>query len=352
MAVSYVKRLAGPYQGAGQATFSFSFLIFDPEDVYVAKADDSTARSSVLDYGSDYTVSMNADQDSTPGGTITLSQALQGTEVVVIGSAVDYTQTLDLTNYTRFPPERITEELDRIVVQIQQLAEITGRVLTVPPTASMTPEDLIDQLMSAQNDAQEYATQAAQYAQDAADARDEILGAQSTVISAVQAEGQTQIAAVQEAASAAVDAVEAEGDTQAERLQSITEETLVGYGVGGRQETWTLTENVSAGSQVTLPNSMTYIVGRDHFRLSWNGLILFKGSNFVEVGEQDAASAVFSPTFDLKAGDELNAWTVPLGRGELGNVEAEVNTLTESVAELSRRAAFHDVNKTTTKANE
>ena len=343
MAVSYVKRLAGPYQGAGQATFSFSFLIFDPEDVYVAKADDSTARSSVLDYGSEYTVSMNADQDSTPGGTITLSQALQGTEVVVIGSAVDYTQTLDLTNYTRFPPERITEELDRIVVQIQQLAEITGRVLTVPPTASMTPEDLIDQLMSAQNDAQEYATQAAQSAQDAADARDEILGEQSEVIAAVQAEGQTQIEAVQSAAEDVISDVQTAGQTQADRLQQITDETLVGYGVAGQQETWTLSEPVTSGTQIALPNGMTYIVGRDHLRICWNGLQLYKGSNFSEIGTQDQASAVFTVSFDLKAGDELNAWTVPLGRGELGNVENEVLALSESVAELSRKAAFHNV---------
>lgn len=343
MAVSYVKRLAGPYTGAGQATFTFSFLIFDPEDVYVAKAADSTASSSVLEFGTDYTVSMNSDQDAAPGGSITLTQALDGSEVVVIGSAVDYTQTLDLTNYTRFPPERITEELDRIVVQIQQLAEITGRVLTVPPTSSTTPDQMIQQLLQAQQDAAQFADAAAASAAAAEAAKDEILGAQSTVISEISAEGQRQVEVIQSVADGAVSEVQTEGQTQVERLQAVTDETLVGYGVAGRQETWTLTAAVPAGTTITLPSSMTYVPGRNHFRLSWNGLVLYKDLNFSEVGDLDLPSAVFTVSFDLKAGDELNAWTVPLGRGELGNVESEVEALSESVAELSRKAAFHNV---------
>ena len=286
---------------------------------------------------------MNVDQDAAPGGSITLTQALAGTEVVVIGSAVDYTQTLDLTNYTRFPPERITEELDRIVVQIQQLAEITGRVLTVPPTSSTTPDQMIQQLLQAQQDAAQFADAAAASAAAAEASKDEILGAQSTVISQISAEGQRQVEVIQSAAEGAVSSVRTEGQTQVERLQAVTDETLVGYGVAGQQETWTLSEPVTSGTQIALPNGMTYIVGRDHLRICWNGLQLYKGSNFSEIGTQDQASAVFTVSFDLKAGDELNAWTVPLGRGELGNVENEVVALSESVAELSRKAAFHNV---------
>lgn len=159
MAISYVKRLAGPYTGDGQSTFTFSFLIFEQADVYVARAESAGAgaASSVLNLGSDYTVQMNQDQDAAPGGTITLTTPLENGQVVVVGSAVDYTQTLDLTNYTRFPPERITTELDRIVVQIQQLVEITGRALIVPATSSETPDQMIFRLLSAQAEAQKHA---------------------------------------------------------------------------------------------------------------------------------------------------------------------------------------------------
>lgn len=164
MSVEYIKRLAGPYvgDGTGQKTFSFGFLIFEESDVYVAVADSSDSEPSDLQQGTDYTVSMNADQSATPGGTITLTSetGLAKDAVLVIGSAVDYTQTLDLTNYTRFAPELITTELDRIVVMIQQIVELLGRVVQVPPTSSISPSDLLYQLLNA-------AESAAQSAEDA-----------------------------------------------------------------------------------------------------------------------------------------------------------------------------------------
>ena len=165
MSVEYIKRLAGPYvgDGTGQKTFCFGFLIFEESDVYVAVATSSDSEPSDLQQGTDYTVSMNADQSATPGGTITLTSetGLAKDAVLVIGSAVDYTQTLDLTNYTRFAPERITTELDRIVVMIQQIVELLGRVVQVPPTSSISPSDLFFQLLNA-------AESAAQSAEDAA----------------------------------------------------------------------------------------------------------------------------------------------------------------------------------------
>ena len=153
MSVEYIKRLAGPYvgDGTGQKTFSFGFLIFDESDVYVAVADSSDSEPSDLQQGTDYTVSMNADQSATPGGTITLTSetGLAKDAVLVIGSNVPYTQTLDLKNYTRFPPERITTELDRIVVLIQQLLEDVSRAIKVPPTSSLDTEELVRALLAA-----------------------------------------------------------------------------------------------------------------------------------------------------------------------------------------------------------
>lgn len=336
MAIGYIKRLAGPYigDGTGQKTFSFGFFVFTEGDVYVATAATENGASSTLQQGTDYTVTLNADQEASPGGTITLTAeaGLADGAVLVIGSDVDYTQTLDLTNYTRFPPERISKELDRIVIQIQQLVEISSRVLTVPVTSNSTPQDLIARLLSAQEEAKSFADAAETSADRAEAARDEILGAQSTVISDIEAKGEEVAASVQ-----------TEGDAQADRLQQITDQTLVGYGVGGVQETWTLTDSITSGGQVALPNGMTYVVGRNHFQVSWNGLELYKDENFSEVGIVDQPSGVFSVSFDLKAGDVLNAWAVPLGRGNLGNVEEQVNALNSSVAELSRKAAFHNV---------
>lgn len=153
MSVEQIKRLAGPYvgDGAGQTTFSFGFLIFVESDVYVEVASSSEAASYRLQPGVDYSVTKNDDQAATPGGTITLTSesGLAKDAVLVIGSNVPYTQTLDLKNYTRFPPERITTELDRIVVLIQQLLEDVSRAIKVPPTSSLDTEELVRALLAA-----------------------------------------------------------------------------------------------------------------------------------------------------------------------------------------------------------
>lgn len=165
--IEYVKRLAGPFTSEGQSRLPFGFLIFEKTDVYVATADDPEAQAKMLVYGQDYSVEMNADQTATPGGTVVLTTPIIKGNIFVVGSAVAYTQNMQLTNYSRFPPEIINEAMDRVVVQIQQLVERLGRTLSVPPTSDSTPEQLIEKLLSAQNDARKYADAAQQSAEEA-----------------------------------------------------------------------------------------------------------------------------------------------------------------------------------------
>lgn len=152
--VDDIIRLAGPYTGAGLKQLTFGFKIFEPTDVYVATAISGELEpDTTLEYGSDYSVTMNSDQDATPGGYITLTNAMVEGQVVVIGSGIPYTQNTQLTNYSRFPPEIINTALDRIVVQIQQIVEKLGRAILVPPTASITPMGLLLQIFKAAKDA-------------------------------------------------------------------------------------------------------------------------------------------------------------------------------------------------------
>lgn len=336
----YIKRLAGPYigTGTGEKTFTFGFFTYKADEIYVGTSMSNDEATTILEQDVDYTVSLNDDQEAVPGGSITLlsETGLREGEALVIGSALDPVKTIELTNYSRFPPEQIDTEFNRIFIILQQIYEETGRTLEVPATSTETPEDMIERLLAAQQTAQVSADEAKASAKEAKDARDEILGEQSTVIADIEAKGEEVKADV-----------EAEGDAQADRLAGITDETLVGYGVGGRQETWALTEDVAADTEITLPNSMTYVVGRNHLRISWNGILLYPTQNFDEVGTEDVASTKFKTLFTMKTGDILNAWTVPLGRGDMGNVEQEVAQLTSSVAELSRKAAFHNVGEKT-----
>jgi hypothetical protein len=165
--IEYVKRLAGPFTSEGQSRLPFGFLIFEKTDVYVATADDPEAQVKMLVYGQDYSVEMNADQTATPGGTVVLTTPIVKGNIFVVGSAVAYTQNMQLTNYSRFPPEIINEAMDRVVVQIQQLVERLGRTLSVPPTSDSTPEQLIEKLMSAQDDARQFADAAQKSAEEA-----------------------------------------------------------------------------------------------------------------------------------------------------------------------------------------
>ena len=158
--IEYVKRLAGPFTSEGQTQLPFGFYIFEKTDVYVATADDPDAQSTMLVYGQDYSVEMNSDQDATPGGTVTLTTPIVKGQIFVVGSAVAYTQNMQLTNYSRFPPEIINKAMDRVVVQIQQIVERLGRTLYVPPTSSSTPEQLLTNIFLARDIASQKASEA------------------------------------------------------------------------------------------------------------------------------------------------------------------------------------------------
>lgn len=145
--IEYVKRLAGPFTSEEQSRLPFGFLIFEKTDVYVATADDPEAQAKMLVYGQDYSVEMNADQTATPGGTVVLTTPIVKGNIFVVGSAVAYTQNMQLTNYSRFPPEIINEAMDRVVVQIQQIVELLGRCLKIPPTSSMSADELLRRIL-------------------------------------------------------------------------------------------------------------------------------------------------------------------------------------------------------------
>lgn len=163
--IEYVKRLAGPFTSEGQSRLPFGFLIFEKTDVYVATADDPEAQAKMLVYGQDYSVEMNADQTATPGGTVVLTTPIVKGNIFVVGSAVAYTQNMQLTNFSRFPPEIINESLDRIVVQIQQLVELIGRTISLPPTSNLTVSEFLDNLFNAAKSAAKSAEEAKKFAQ-------------------------------------------------------------------------------------------------------------------------------------------------------------------------------------------
>jgi hypothetical protein len=86
----------------------------------------------------DYTVSLNADQDSNPGGNVTLLAVLATGFNMIITSDIANLQPTDLTNQGGFYPEVITDALDRATIQIQQMADELTRSIKIPVTDGLS----------------------------------------------------------------------------------------------------------------------------------------------------------------------------------------------------------------------
>lgn len=136
MTVSSNNRRAGPYTGNDVTTnFAFTFRMFAAADL-VATVADADGVETVLVLDTDYTATLNADQNTSPGGSITMTTALATGETLVITSDVAATQSTDITNAGGFYPDVLETALDRAVVLVQQVEEVLARSVTIPVTST------------------------------------------------------------------------------------------------------------------------------------------------------------------------------------------------------------------------
>ena len=169
MTISSSTRKAGPFTGNNTtATYPFAFKIFQASDLLVVRTS-LTGVETTLALTTDYTVSLNADQNSSPGGSITLVAGNLDTGLLLtMTSQVPYTQTTDLTNQGGFYPQVITNALDKLTIEIQQLALDASRSVKVDLSSSETGDELKDRIFDAADDASADAAAAAASASAAA----------------------------------------------------------------------------------------------------------------------------------------------------------------------------------------
>nr|DAW95064.1 MAG TPA: tail fiber protein [Caudoviricetes sp.] len=163
MAVQNIPRKVGPTTGNGiLKEFPFSFKTVRASDVVVKTSAGTgvTDEEVTLRYGSDYTVTMNSNQDERPGGSVVLVNApAKGVRVVVTSdTAID--QQLVLTNHDGFLPESLNDAYDKLTIICQELKEILGRCLIVPVTSEKTPQEVMSDLLDVAKKAAEYAQRA------------------------------------------------------------------------------------------------------------------------------------------------------------------------------------------------
>lgn len=134
MTISSTTRVAGPFIGNGTAaTFPFVFKVFEPTDLDVATLEASSGAIVTLALTTDYTVVLNADQDTSPGGSITLTAGnLAAGLALTITTDMLQEQSLDLTNGGGFYPDVINAALDTVTILIQQLQVQLARAVQVP----------------------------------------------------------------------------------------------------------------------------------------------------------------------------------------------------------------------------
>jgi hypothetical protein len=138
MTISSTVRKAGPFTGNGAATvFPFPFKAFEDPDLEVIHLAAGASAENVLVLDSDYSVTLNGDQNASPGGSITLlAGPLAAGDTLVITTDIDELQGTDITNGGGFYPEVMTDALDYLTILVQQLLITVDSSLHFPLTDS------------------------------------------------------------------------------------------------------------------------------------------------------------------------------------------------------------------------
>lgn len=131
MTINSETRVAGPFDGNDSTvSFPFTFKVFDSDEVRVVA--ETGAVETDLELGTDYTVTLNADQNAAPGGSVVLVAPLATGTRLTLTSALEMLQPVDLTNQGGFYPRVINSALDRLTILLQQLASVVSRTLKFP----------------------------------------------------------------------------------------------------------------------------------------------------------------------------------------------------------------------------
>lgn len=202
MSISTTTRKAGPFTGNGvTVSFPFAFKVFAAADVLVVRGELAASADSPLTLGTHYSVTLNSDQDTNPGGTVNwIGTPLSSAFTLTIGSKVASTQPATFTNLGRFYPRVLNDTLDRLTIVVQQLAEEVSRSVKVGFSGLVSPDELVSTITTAASTATAGATSAAASAGAAldavTDAQDAITAANAAIAGALQKSGGTMTGAL------------------------------------------------------------------------------------------------------------------------------------------------------------
>jgi hypothetical protein len=123
------------FDGNGSTTaFAFTFKTFLAADLVVTLTSTSSVET-VQTITTHYTVALNSNQDSSPGGTVTMVTAPTAgspAEKLVIANAPAFTQGVDLVSGGAFNANVIEDAIDRNTILARRAQELTTRSVQIP----------------------------------------------------------------------------------------------------------------------------------------------------------------------------------------------------------------------------
>ena len=144
MTIEKETRRSAVFEGDGSLkALPFAFKVFAPEDVAV----ESTI--GTFTHGQGCAVRLNAEQNASPGGTVTLDAPLPAGSKAVVLSRMKALQPVDLSNQGGFYPQVINGALDRLTILVQQLMERADRTPALPAPSGADMDEFVRRLLAA-----------------------------------------------------------------------------------------------------------------------------------------------------------------------------------------------------------
>lgn len=137
------------YSGDGSTTvFSYTFKIFDEDDIAVILRDDTTGTETTQTITTHYSVS---GVGNAGGGNITFVTAPASGKTVVLLRATPLTQLTDYTPNDPFPAEAHEDALDKLTFMVQEINEELGRTFKVSQTNTIATAEFTQDAASRAN---------------------------------------------------------------------------------------------------------------------------------------------------------------------------------------------------------
>lgn len=129
------------YKGNDDTTvYQIPFRWLEDTDIIIQKQD-AAGNIELLTYLTDYTLTGETEEH---GGYVTFVAPFLTTDTIVIQRVVPYTQETDYEENEIFPADSHEEALDKLTMEVQQLAEESSRALKINVFSTVDPEDVVN----------------------------------------------------------------------------------------------------------------------------------------------------------------------------------------------------------------